>query len=86
MAWFVYILECADGTLYTGATTDPERRLGEHSSGSGARYTASRLPVAMVHVEEASDRSAALKREHLIKKLPRGRKLELIRARHQLPI
>lgn len=78
MGWFVYILECGDGTLYTGITTDPERRLVEHSSGSGARYTSSRLPVKMIHVEDALDRSCASKREHEIKRLSRTKKIALI--------
>lgn len=77
-AWFVYILRCADGTLYTGITTDPERRLAEHNAGTGARYTAPRRPVEMVHVEDADDRAAAARREHAIKQLTRAEKLTLV--------
>lgn len=79
-SWFVYLLRCADGTLYTGVTTDPDRRLAEHSAGVGARYTRARLPVEMVHVEPAPDRAAACRREAALKKLPRAAKLALISA------
>jgi len=75
--WYVYILRCSDSTLYTGSTTDVQRRLTEHNSGRGARYTAARLPVEVVYVEEAGDRSAAQKREAAIKKMPRCLKLKL---------
>ncbi|MBW2533474.1 MAG: GIY-YIG nuclease family protein [Deltaproteobacteria bacterium] len=78
--WHVYILRCADGTLYTGITTDPERRLAEHNAGTGARYTAPRRPVEMVYVEGAEDRAAAARREHAIKRLRRGEKLALVRG------
>jgi len=86
MSWYVYILECGDGTLYTGSTTDPERRLREHSSGTGARYTARRLPVKMVHQVEVADRSAAQKLEHRIKRLTRIEKQALVAGRTDLPI
>ena len=86
MQWYVYILECGDGTLYTGSTNDPERRLREHSSGSGARYTARRLPVKMVHRVEVADRSAAQKLEYRIKRLTRLEKLDLIAGSRGLPI
>ena len=76
---FVYILECADGSLYTGWTTDIEDRVATHNSGSGAKYTRSRLPVKLVYFEEAENRSAALKREAAIKKLTRDKKIELIK-------
>ena len=76
---FVYILECGDGSLYTGWTTDLEDRIKTHNSGQGAKYTRSRLPVKLVYFEEAEDRSAALKREAAIKKLPREKKLLLIK-------
>lgn len=75
---YVYILSCSDGTLYTGWTTDLETRIKSHNSGSGAKYTRSRRPVSLVYYEEVADRSAALKREAAIKKLPRSKKLELI--------
>jgi putative endonuclease len=66
-AWFVYVVRCADRSLYTGVTTDATRRIEEHNDGRGARYTRSRGPVALVYLEEAQDRGAALKREHEIK-------------------
>jgi len=76
--WHVYILECADGTLYTGITTDIERRINEHNSSAlGARYTRSRRPVALHYHENANSRSAALKREIEIKKLSRKAKRSL---------
>lgn len=78
MVWYVYMLRCGDGSLYTGSTTDVDRRLREHQSGTGARYTHSRPPVALAYVEEAPDRSAAQRREAAIKKLPRAQKLKLI--------
>lgn len=78
--WAVYVLRCADGSLYTGATTDVARRLAQHQAGRGARYTRARLPVALVHTERARDRSAALRREAAIKRLPRRRKLALLGA------
>jgi putative endonuclease len=74
MAWTVYLARCRDGTLYTGITTDPERRLAEHNAGSGAAYTRTRLPVVLVYWETASDRSSALRREHAIKGLSRAAK------------
>jgi len=76
--WFVYILRCADDTLYTGITTDLERRLEEHNKGKGARYTSSRIPVTMVYSREAADRSEASRIECELKRLPRSRKLQLI--------
>ena len=75
---FVYIVECRDGTLYTGWTTDVEARVRTHNSGSGAKYTRSRLPVKLVYFEEAENKSAALRREAAIKKLSREKKLKLI--------
>ncbi|WP_092209632.1 GIY-YIG nuclease family protein [Desulfoluna spongiiphila] len=78
--WTLYILECADGTLYTGITTDPQRRLDEHNAGVGARYTRARLPVTMVYQTSAKDRSEASRLEYRIKKLPRKAKLEMIKA------
>ena len=78
MAWFVYILRCRDGSLYTGYTDDVERRLSVHRSGKGAKYTRSRLPVELAYWEELPDKSAALKREAAIKKLSRQQKLQLI--------
>jgi putative endonuclease len=77
--YFVYLLECADGTLYTGITTEPERRLKEHAEGKGARYTRARKAARLAYTEEHADRSSASKREAEIKKWPRQKKLELIR-------
>ena len=69
MAWFIYMAECGDGSLYTGITTDPRRRLAAHNAGRGAAYTRSRRPVRLVHLEPAADRPAALRREYAIKQL-----------------
>lgn len=77
---FVYMLACGDGTLYTGYTTDVERRVAEHRSGDGAKYTRGRNPLDIVHVEAFEDRSAALRREAEIKQLPRDEKEKLIRS------
>lgn len=76
----VYILLCADGTLYTGIARNAERRLQVHNSGKGAKYTRSRLPVRLVYRESQPDKSAALRREAEIKRLPRTEKLALIAA------
>ncbi|HEU4364205.1 MAG TPA: GIY-YIG nuclease family protein [Candidatus Krumholzibacteria bacterium] len=78
MSWFVYILRCADRTLYTGVTTDTEKRLADHNAGRGARYTRARLPVDLVYVEPVTDRGAALRRESEIKRMPVAEKRELI--------
>ena len=76
---YIYILECADRTLYVGYTTDLKRRLGEHNTSKlGARYTKSRRPVALRHSEKFKTRSDALKRECQIKKWKRGDKLKLL--------
>jgi len=77
----VYVLECADGTLYTGWTTDLERRLQAHNSGRGARYTRGRRPVSLVYHEEQPDRSAAQKREAAIRRLSRIDKFKLIEGK-----
>lgn len=82
MAYFVYIVECVDRTLYTGWTTNVERRLKIHNAGRGARYTRERGPVRLVYVEEVSSRSAALKRELAIKRLQRVDKLKLVQSWH----
>ncbi len=76
---YVYIALCADGTLYTGWTTDLKRREEAHNAGKGAKYVRSRLPVKIVYFEEFGDKSEALKREIAIKKLTRAEKLELIK-------
>ena len=81
MSYFVYILKCSDATLYTGITTDLERRLYEHNySKKAAKYTMLRRPVELVYSEAAEDRSSASKRERVIKKLTKSKKLELIDA------
>lgn len=76
--YFVYLVECADGTLYTGISTDVARRVAEHNAGAGAKYTRARRPVRVVYVEEAADRSAASRREFEIKRLSRKEKEALI--------
>jgi putative endonuclease len=77
---YVYILECSDGTLYTGWTSNIEKRVQEHNNGKeGAKYTRSRRPVALVYVETCASLSDALKREARIKQLSHGGKLELIK-------
>jgi putative endonuclease len=78
MSWTVYLARCRDGSLYTGVTTDPERRLAEHNSGCGGSYTRSRIPVVMVYWEPAEDRSGALRRERAIKRLSHARKEALV--------
>ena len=78
--WYVYLLRCADGTLYAGITTDPERRLAEHNAGTGARYTRARCPVECVYLEAAASRADASRREAAIKRLSRTDKLALIPA------
>lgn len=80
--WYVYILRCGDGTLYTGTTDDVERRLAVHRAGRGAKYTRGRAPLELVYTETCADRSAALRREYAIKQLPREKKLRLISGRH----
>jgi putative endonuclease len=79
LGWFVYMLRCGDGTLYTGATNDLERRVATHARGRGAAYTRARLPVTLVWSEPVEDRSAALRREAALKRLTRAEKLQLIR-------
>ncbi len=83
MAYYVYILRCGDGSLYTGSTNDVERRLLAHQSGRGARYTRSHLPVELVYRETCADRSAALRREAAIKALSRAEKLKLIAGKER---
>lgn len=78
--WYVYLLRCADGTLYAGCTTDPRRRLQQHNAGRGAKYTRARRPVSLVYVEQAEDHSQALRREAALKRLARKEKLALIAA------
>ncbi len=85
MTYWVYILRCADGTLYTGCTNDLSRRLAAHNAGKGAKYTRSRRPVELVYREEVPDKSAALRRETAIKGLSRGEKLALIQRLENAP-
>ncbi|HJW83403.1 MAG TPA: GIY-YIG nuclease family protein [Anaerolineae bacterium] len=76
---FVYIVQCADGSLYTGWARSVPARIAAHNAGRGARYTRQRGPVKLVYAEECDSRASALKREAAIKKWPRARKLRLIR-------
>lgn len=78
MPAYVYMLRCADGTLYTGWTSDLARRVKAHNSGHGAKYTRSRTPVVLVYSEELEDKPQALKREYAIKQLSREEKQKLI--------
>ena len=80
--YYVYILKCRDGSLYTGITVDVENRLKAHNNGTGAKYTRSRRPVSLCYQESQPDKSAALRREAAIKRLTRAQKLALI-AQHQ---
>ncbi|KND48138.1 MAG: putative endonuclease [Parcubacteria bacterium C7867-006] len=77
--YFVYFLECADKSIYTGITTDVKRRFAEHKAGKGGHYTSSKRAVKIVYTEEHSDRSSASKREAEIKCWSRNKKLELIK-------
>lgn len=78
---YCYIVECSDGTYYTGWTVDPGQRVAIHNKGRGAKYTRMRLPVKLVYVEEQPDRKTAMKREIAIKKMGRDRKMKLIAER-----
>jgi putative endonuclease len=75
---YVYVLRCADDTLYTGYTTNVPRRVAEHAAGDGAKYTRGRTPVTLVHVESFDSRSDAMRREHGIKRLGRAAKESLL--------
>ena len=77
--WFVYIVRCSDDTLYTGITTDIERRIKQHNDGKGAKYTRGRGPVALVKSFECLTKSEALKLEYQIKQLPKNEKLNFQR-------
>lgn len=81
--WYIYIVECVDGTLYTGITTDINRRLSEHNSGKGAKYTKTRRPVKLKALFEALNRSEASKEEYRIKKLTRAEKIELYEKKNR---
>jgi len=76
--YYVYMLRCADGSLYTGSTNDVAGRLATHQAGRGAKYTRGRLPVQLVYTEACADKNRALRREAAIKGLRRKKKLELI--------
>lgn len=76
--YFVYMLRCSDGSLYTGWTTDIEQRVMQHNAGKGSKYTRSRLPVACVYSEEFGTKEDAMRREYEIKQLSRTKKSELI--------
>ncbi len=78
--WTVYMVQCSDGSLYTGVTTDLERRLAQHNNGRGAKYTRARRPVRLVYAERAADKGAALRREIALKRLSSARKRRLINA------
>ena len=80
MGYFVYIAECADGSWYTGWTTDPDRRIRTHNEGRGARYTRSRLPVRLIFVRELATKQEAMHWEYMIKQLPRALKEEVVRT------
>jgi putative endonuclease len=80
--WTVYLVRCRDGSLYTGITTDLDRRLAAHNAGTASRYTRSRLPVKLVHEEPGFTHSTALKREAAIKRLSRPKKLALLATRN----
>ena len=77
---YTYILECADGTLYTGWTNDLDKRLAAHNAGKGGKYTRTRRPVRMVYAESHADKREAMRREYQIKRLSRTEKLELLEA------
>ncbi len=80
--WHVYIVQCADGTLYTGVATDVERRVKEHNASDlGAKYTRGRRPVKLVYSKKCKDRSAALKKEYNIKQLSKIEKQKLIKSK-----
>jgi predicted GIY-YIG superfamily endonuclease len=77
--WYLYILRCGDGTLYTGITTDVQARFAQHQAGKGAKYTRGRGPLEVVYTEECEDHSAALKRELAVKALSREEKEKMLK-------
>ena len=77
--WFLYVLACSDGTLYTGITNDLSRRVAQHNSGTASRYTRSRLPATLIYNEPCRGRSQALKKECALKQLPKKKKEEYLR-------
>ena len=82
---FVYLVECADGTLYAGWTTNLQKRLDAHNSGRGARYTRSRRPVRLVYWEPCDSRGSALRREAALRRLSRSQKLALVEQHQAYP-
>lgn len=80
---YVYIVECYDGTLYTGYTTDIEKRIATHNSGKGAKYTRSRIPVTLLAFWSFDSKTSALREEYRIKRLSRAQKLKLIEANNE---
>ncbi|HYA89092.1 MAG TPA: GIY-YIG nuclease family protein [Nitrospirota bacterium] len=76
--WFLYILRCCDSTFYTGITNDLQRRLDKHNDGTASRYTHSRRPVTLIYHERCRNKSTALKKEHTVKSLSRGEKVQYI--------
>ncbi len=78
--WFLYILECSDGSFYTGVTKDVDRRLSEHNAGKASKYTRLRLPVRLRYTEKCAGRTEALVRECQVKALPRAKKEALVSA------
>lgn len=78
MGWFVYIVECVDGSYYTGITTDLDRRISEHNSGRGAKYTRSRIPVKLLWCQEFDGCKAAARIEYQIKQMSRQQKKNLV--------
>ena len=83
---YVYIVRCADGTLYTGWTTDLARRVRAHNAQKGAKYTRPRTPVMLVYFETWEEKGMALRREYALKQLPRSKKLELIKNGPVFPV
>jgi putative endonuclease len=80
-SWFVYVVRCRDGTLYTGISTDVEARIARHNDGTGARYTRARRPVRLLYTERKRTRANALRREAAIKSLTRAEKIDLVGER-----
>lgn len=77
--FYIYMVRCKDGSLYTGFTNDVESRIRTHNEGKGAKYTRGRLPVTLVYMESFTDKSQAMKREYEIKQYPRSMKVDLIK-------
>ena len=82
---YIYIVRCADDTLYTGWTTDLARRIAAHNAGAGAKYTRSRRPVTLLYHESFATKEEALRREYAIKQLPREKKMQLISKQEETP-